>query len=159
MSKAAGPFARARASEELAGRFVKLLQVEHSHQLGVCAQLDIPYTTYKRWLADEDATDRGVAAFRRVVLAGLDERRRADLKAAQQAVEDAPGTHAATVWNMRKFAHESRFKRFYADEPTKVELTGKDGGAVELDLRSKPAEELLAIMLGADAVKRGDGDE
>lgn len=145
------PFARARASVELAEQFAELMREEYSHQLGVCGRLGIPYGTYKRWLADEDATDPDIAAFRRIVLAALDERRRADLDAAKQAVEDAPGTHAATIWNMRKFAHESRFRRFYADDAAaaKVELTGKGGGPVQHELAALPAKELLELYANA----------
>lgn len=46
------------------------------------------------------------------------------------------------------------------DAPKKNELTGKDGGPIEHELRAKGADELVALMLGADAVKRGkDGED
>lgn len=138
------PFTRPRACVELAERFVALLAEEHSHQLGVCGQLGIAYATYKRWMTDDEDAAPEVAAFRKIVLAGLDAQRRKDLKAAEDAVDDAPGTHAATVWNMRKFRHESRFKRFYADEPVKVEHSGKDGGKIELGLSAKELLDLYA---------------
>jgi hypothetical protein len=151
---------RARASAELGEQFAALLKVEFSHQLGVCGQLGIPYRTYKDWMAEEHPTNDGIAAFRRVVMAALDERRRADLAEAQRAVDAAPGTHAATVWNMRKFAHESRFRRFYGDDAaaSKVELTGKGGGPIETQLSGLPAKELLELYARArrDA-EDGDG--
>lgn len=142
---------------ELAERFAALLAEPYSHQLGVCGRLGIPYTTYKRWLADEDAANPDIAAFRRIVLAALDERRRADLEDAERAVDKAPGTHAATVWNMRKFAHESRFRRFYGDDAAaaKVELTGKDGGPV--DFRNMSTADLLATVLATGT--KPDEDE
>jgi hypothetical protein len=142
-----------RASAELAERFVELLQVEHAHCLGVCGQLGIPYRTYQRWMSPDGPED--AAEFRRIVLSALDERRRRDLDDAQEAVNGAPGTHAATVWNMRKFRHESRFKRFYEPEPAKVELTGKDGGPVAMT--GVPTAELLSLLLSVE--KREDTDE
>jgi hypothetical protein len=149
---------RVRASAELGEQFAALLAEEHSHQLGVCGQLGIPYSTYKTWMADDPEANAGMAAFRRIVLAAVDKQRRDDLKAAQEAVDEAPGTHAATVWNMRKFRHESRFKRFYADEPAKLELTGKDGGPVELDMRNRSVDELIALAI-ATGKREDDGDE
>lgn len=153
---------RARASVrptvELARRFAQLLEEPESHQLAVSARCGIPWTTYKDWMSGCVAS---AAEFRAIVLEAMDKRRRADIEDMERAVDSAPGTHAATILNMRKFRHEGRFKRFYKDdEPTKLELTGKDGGAVELDLRSKPVEELVALMLAADQVKRGsEADE
>lgn len=140
----------------MAEQFAELLQEEHSHCLGICGRLGIPYRTYQRWMAPDGPED--AVEFRRIVTAALDEQRRKDLKAAQDAVDEAPGTHAATVWNMRKFRHESRFKRFYADEPAKLELTGKDGGPVELDMRNRSVDELIALVM-ATGKREEDGDE
>lgn len=152
---------RARASVrptvELARRFAELLEEPESHQLVVSARCGIPWTTYKDWMSGCVAS---ATEFRAIVLEALDKRRRADLADMAEAVEEAPGTHAATILNMRKFRHEGRFKRFYKDdEPTKLELTGKDGGAVELDLRSKSVDDLVSLMLAADQVKRGKEDD
>lgn len=149
------PPTRARASAELADRFADLLAEEHSHQLGVCGQLGIAYATYKRWMSDDEDASPEVAAFRAIVLRALDARRKEDMRQAREAVEGAPGTHAATVWNMRKWAHEQRFKRFYAEEPARVELTGKDGGAI--DFRNMSTEDLLATVLATG--QKPDEDE
>ncbi len=148
-----GPSARARTidpSRELGERFAELLKEPHAHQIGVCARLGIPWGTHKRWMAAEDPKD-DVAAYQAAVLLGLDRARINDLKDAYEKVNDAPGTHASTVWNMRKHAHESRFRRFY-DEPTRHELTGKDGGPIQhQDVKQMTTDELAEIVRQAEA--------
>lgn len=144
--------ASVRPTVELAGRVAELLEEPESHQLAVTAQLGIPWSTYHDWMSGRVAS---AVEFRAVVLRALEKRRRADLDDMVRAIEDAPGSHAATIWNMRKFRHEGRFKRFYADEPTKVELTGKDGGPIEQQLSGLPAKELLELYAKA----RKDADE
>jgi hypothetical protein len=128
---------RARPCRELGERFAAMLQEPHAHQLGVCARLGIAYASHKRWMAAEEP-DADMAEYQAAVLVGLDNARVADLDDMAVKVEGAPGTHAGTIWNMRKFRHESRFKRFY-DEPTKVELTGKDQGPLQVE--GKPTRE------------------
>lgn len=126
------PHPRARATKELGRQFAAELLQPHSHQLGACGRLGIPWRTHTRWMAAQAEPGTDLADYQSEVLAALDKLRIADLKEIETAVDDAPGTHAATVWNVRKHRHESRFKRFY-DDPAKheVELSGKDGGAIE----------------------------
>lgn len=158
------PFARARGevlpTVELAEQIAKALAEPYSHQMGVCGRLGLNFRTYKRWLSEdcpEHARD-----FKRIVLAALEQKRIEDLQRGEAVLGDAHPAKATSYFNMWKFQHESRFKRFYQDDqPTKVELTGKDGGPIEHDLRGKGVDELVALMLGADAVKRGreDGED
>ena len=151
---------RARPNKALGEQFAELMKEPHAHQLGVCARMRISYATFKRWMANEEP-DADLAEFQAAVLDGLDRARRADLTDMETAVLAAAGTHAGTVWNMRKHRHESRFKRFY-DDPQKVELTGKDGGPVEHKhafVAQLPDSELLAIVTGDKKLPSGDEGE
>lgn len=135
---------RARANRDLGARFAHLLDtMPHSHQLGVCAELRIPWRTHMRWMADEGEPGSDVAEYQAEVLAALSRKRAADLDDIARDVEAADGAHCSVVWNMRKHRHESRFKRFYDDAaPTKVAITDKDGN----DLSGVPVAQLLAML-------------
>lgn len=128
---------RARAvtkhpTPELGRAFAGLLAESLSHQLGVAARLGIPWRTHGRWMAADAEPGSDLAVYQSEVLAALDRQRVADLKSIESAVDDAPGTHAGTIWNVRKHRHESRFRRFYDDASKhEVELSGPDKGAIE----------------------------
>jgi hypothetical protein len=131
------PFARARGemlpTVELAEQVAKLLEEPYSHQLGVCGQLGLSYRTYKTWVGDD--SPEHAHEFRRIVLAALERKRVADLQRGEQVLEDAHPAKAGPCFNMWKFQHESRFKRFYQDDPVKVEHTGKDGADLGLSIK------------------------
>lgn len=128
---------RARAvtkhpTPELGRAFAALLGEQLSHQLGVAARLGIPWRTHGRWMAADAEPGSDLAVYQAEVLAALDRQRVKDLTEIADAVDDAPGTHAATIWNVRKHRHESRFKRFYDDASKhEVELSGPEKGPVE----------------------------
>lgn len=108
----------------------------------------IPWRTHMRWMAEAAEPGGDMAQYQSAVLAGLDQQRKRDLAELERAVEDAPGTHVSTVWNMRKHRHESRFKRFY-DDAQKVELSGPEGSAVQLDVVAKLSDaELKKLVEG-----------
>lgn len=101
-----------------------------------------------KWMATDAADNADLAAYQAEVLRGLDAQRVRDLADMEAAVKGAAGTHVSTIWNMRKFRHESRFKRFY-DDPTKFELSGPDGGPVQVDVVAKMSDaELRRLALG-----------
>jgi hypothetical protein len=129
MSEPKPTSARARVCKALGEQFAELLKERDSHQLGVCAKLGIPWWLHMECMAERAEPGTPVGDYQLAVLAALDDRRRADMDDMRDDVVNAPGTHVATIWNMRKHRHESRFRRFY-DEPQKVELTGKDGGPI-----------------------------
>lgn len=124
------PASRARASKELGEEFAKALQEAHAHQLGVCAKLGILEHQHHDWMRSKAEPGTPVAEYRLAVLRGLDEQRRKDLTDIEVALEAAETGKATPVLNMRKWRHESRFKRFY-DDAAKVEVTGKDGGPIQ----------------------------
>jgi hypothetical protein len=137
------PASRAHASKELGEEFAKLLQEPHAHQLGVCAKLGLEEWQHHEWMRSRSEATR---EYRLAVLRGLDEQRRKDLTAMATDVEEAAGTHAATILNMRKWRHESRFKRFY-DDAAKVELTGANGGPLDVrDLSKAKDADLLSLL-------------
>lgn len=140
------PVSRARASKELGELFAKALQAPHAHQVGVCARLGILDYMHFDWMRAQAEPGTPVALYRLEVLRGLDEQRSKDLTDIATDVEAAAGTHAATILNMRKWRHESRFKRFY-DDTTKVEHSGPNGGPIDVrDLSKAKDAELLSIL-------------
>ncbi|HEY3499252.1 MAG TPA: hypothetical protein VGK73_31400 [Polyangiaceae bacterium] len=140
------PHSRARASKELAERFAELLKEPHSHQLGVCAQLGIQWHNHMDWMRARPEPGSDVDDYQRIVLAALDAQRRRDLTDMATDVEEAAGTHAATILNMRKWRHESRFKRFY-DDAQKVEHSGPNGGPIDVrDLSTASDKDLLGLL-------------
>lgn len=149
--KQPGPYSRARASKELGQAFAKLLEEPYSHQLGVSAQLGIPWRAHTEWMSLKAEPDSELAAYQSEVLAALDKQRRADLKGMEVAIEDAETGKVATIWNMRKHRHESRFRRFYEDAKQSIELSGPDGGAIQVDAVSKMSDaELRKLAMGGD---------
>lgn len=148
---------RARASKELGELFAEALKEPHSHQLGVCAKLGIVHHLHVEWMRAKREPGSDVAAYQMAVVAALDARRIADLNDMEEAVNDAPGTHAATVFNMRKHRHESRFRRFY-DDPQKVEVSGPDQGPIQTQ-SSQLSDAEVDARLAALAAKRKDGGE
>lgn len=126
--------ARARPTLDLAKRFAALLSEPYSHQLGVCAQLSIPYSTYKDWMAHKEPSPE-LAQFQAIVLQALDAARVRDIKDARSDIASSQGATCVAFANMHKFHHERRFKRFYQsdEEPktVKQEITGKDGGPIQ----------------------------
>lgn len=147
-----GAHTRARACRALGLKFAELLGERHSHQLGVCARLGIPWRTHMSWMAKDASGDADLTAYQCEVLAGLDAQRVADLDDIDRVVGDAavePG-RVSTLWNVRKHRHEGRFKRFY-DDPTKVELSGPDGGALQVDVVAKLSDaELRKLAMDGD---------
>lgn len=84
--------------------------------------------TYWRWL---DGEDEASEAFQREVLPALYEQARA---AEQKAESDiASGLNGSSAWaNWHKWKLEGRYRKIFGDlAPTRVELTGKDGGPIE----------------------------
>lgn len=156
--------ARARANKELGAKFAHLLDtMPHSHQLGVCAELRIPWRTHMRWMAADSDEDSDLAEYQGEVIAALARQRARDLDDIEVAVEAAEGSKTATVWNMRKHRHESRFKRFYDEVPTtKHEHSGPDGKPIQVDAYARMSDaQLLAIATGAVAAPvaaLGDGE-
>lgn len=149
-----GAHTRARACRALGLDFAELLKERHSHQLGVCARLGIPWRTHMSWMAKDASGDDDLTAYQCEVLAGLDRQRVADLDDIDVLVEEAETGKASTLWNVRKHRHEGRFKRFY-DDPAKLEVSGPDGGALQLDVVGKMSDaELRRAALGD-----GGGDE
>lgn len=128
--------ARSRANAELGRMFAELLKEPDSHQLGVCAKLGIPWRTHMDWMAARVEPGTDLADYQSAVLAALDEQRRLDLENGQSLLDNCHPAKANAQFNMFKFRHENRFRRFYSDEEAsapkqQVELTGKDGGPVE----------------------------
>ncbi len=144
---------RARANRELGLRFAHLLAtLPHSHQLGVCAELRIPWRTHMRWMATDAEEGSDVAEYQAEVMAALAKQRAKDLDDIDTAVEVAEGSKASTVWNVRKHRHESRFKRFYEDAaPLKVAMTDSEGN----DLATVPTTALIGMLA---QTKEGDGE-
>ena len=157
---------RARANAELGRRFAELLAEPLSHQLGVCGKLGIPWRTHVRWMAADAEPDSDLAAYQCAVLEALDRQRIEDLKDIDVGVERAPGTHVGTFWNVRKHRHESRFRRFYEDATSKVEVSGPEGAPMQHEHRQLlPRAEALAELrkLAAEdpeiAKALGDGED
>jgi hypothetical protein len=132
---------RARASTAngaLGRKFAALLEQRDSHQLGVCAQLGIPHSTHMRWMASDAEAGTDLAAYQSAVLLGLDRQRMLDLEQAQEKLDKCHPAKAGAQFNLFKFRHENRFRRFCADETAQkheVQLTGKDGGPIETESR------------------------
>lgn len=144
-----GAHTRARACRALGLEFAELLGEKHSHQLGVCARLGIPWRTHMSWMAKDASGDADLTAYQCEVLAGLDRQRVADLDDIDVVVEAVEPGRASTIWNVRKHRHEGRFKRFY-DDPTKVELSGPGGGALQVDVVSKMSDAELRRAVDGD---------
>lgn len=151
-------YSRARGADvELGRAFAALLAEKHSHQLGVCGRLGIPWQTHMTWMAKTPEPGSDLAEYQREVLAALDRQRVADLEDIDTTLEQAPDAKTSTLWNVRKHRHESRFRRFYEPETplvSKVELTGKDGAPIAVTAapptRAQAVSE-LARLLGMDA--------
>lgn len=159
------PPTRGRANKELGAKFAHLLlTMPHSHQLGVCAELRIPWHTHKRWMSTEAEEGSDVAEYQAEVMAALAKQRAKDLDDIDTAVEVAEGSKASTVWNVRKHRHESRFKRFYEDTaPQKHEHSGPDGKPIQVDVYAKMSDaQLMAVALGEASVPvlpEGSGED
>lgn len=130
---------RARASianGALGRRFAELLE-DGSHQLGVCGKLGIPWRTHMEWMAAKPDAGSPLAAYQGAILAALDRLRMVDLEEAQTKLDGCHPAKAGAQFNLFRFRHENRFKRFYADETAQkhqVELTGKEGGPVQSEV-------------------------
>lgn len=112
----------------------------------------VPRTYYRRMAGDSE----DCLAFQRVLGPALHEHAEALLAEAKRDIESAEGGSSAYV-NWHKWLLPKRHPKLFGEQPAeqRVELTGKDGGAVELDLRSKSVDDLVSLMLAADQVKRG----
>lgn len=135
---------RSRANKETGEAFAALLAEKHSHQLGCCAKLGIPWSTHMRWMASTAAEGSDLEAYQKAVLVALDEQRKRDLDEIDVQLETAEPNRIATMWNVRKHRHESRFKRFYEADAQKVELTGAGGGPVQMTALTR--EQALAEL-------------
>jgi hypothetical protein len=125
--------ARVSACRELGKAFAELLSEDDSHQLGVCAQLGIPWRKHMRWMAADAEPGTDVADYQSEVMAALDRQRRLDLEQGQTQLDGCHPAKSGAQFNMFKFRHESRFKRFYEEtQKHEIELTGKEGGPVEV---------------------------
>ena len=128
---------RARASVAngaLGKKFAALLAEPNSHQLGVCAKLGIPWRTHMDRMAAQTEPGSDAEAYQSAILEALDRQRQLDYEDGKQLLDSAPPAKAASYFNLFKLRHESRFRRFYADDNAQkhqVELTGKDGGPIE----------------------------
>lgn len=129
--------ARARVSTAdaaLGKRFAALLDEADSHQLGVCGKLGIPWRKHMRWMSEDAEPGTPLAAYQSAVLIALDKQRKLDLDAGQVKLDGCHPAKAGPQFNMFRFRHETRFRRFYEDETAQkheVQLTGKDGGPIE----------------------------
>lgn len=120
------------ACRVLGEAFAALLAEPYAHQLGVCAKLGIPWSTHMTWMGKDADPDSDVAQYQSIVLGALDDQRRLDLDGGQTQLDNAHPAKASAQFNMFRFQHENRFRRFYGDqEVKKVELTGKDGEPLE----------------------------
>jgi hypothetical protein len=149
---------RARASTAngaLGRKFAALLEEKNSHQLGVCARLGIPHSTHMRWMAADTETGSDLAAYQAAVLLGLDRQRMLDLEQAQEKLDQCHPAKAGAQFNMFKFSHENRFKRFYGDDAQRHEiaLTGKDGKAIE----HEHTHSVAVVLLPDDGSEPPDG--
>lgn len=113
--------------------------------------------TYRRWIEHDGEDYRG---FQDEVLPALLDHAEALLREAKADIESAEGgSNAWAGWH--KWLLPKRHPKLFGEQPQeqRVELTGKDGGAVEHEMRVKGCEELITVMLAADAVKRGREDD
>ncbi len=113
--------------------FASALEEPYSHQLGVCGRLGIAWSTHMRWMAADAEPDSDLAEYQSAVLSALDRQRRLDLENGQSQLDQAHPAKAGAQFNMFRFQHENRFKRFYGDQESakRVELSGPDGGPIE----------------------------
>lgn len=153
--------ARLRPTVELAERFAEEMRRPHSHQLGACARLRLPYATYKRWLAwdpEEHPMFPELSEFQGIVLSAVDEQRSLDAESIDDDLSRLHGpdvAKASALVNKHTFHHQNRFKRFYAndDEPkkTEIELGNKDGKpfkSASAGLTEATRRALLSSILG-----------
>lgn len=131
------PVTSARACEtrcpckQLGEAFAELLGEPYADQQGVTAELGINYRVHMRWMAKEWEPGTDGEAYQMTVLAALDRQRRLDLENGQAQLDASHPAKAATQFNMFRFQHENRFRRFYGDAVQKVQLSGEDGGPIE----------------------------
>lgn len=148
------PPARARPymaspTRELAEEISRHLAQPKASLVGACAMAGVYYRTVKRWLAAEvtEETDPELADFQVIVVGAMERERVRDLLTLDiefNALRGMASSKAGPLVNKHVHYHTNRFRRFYADDeaPSKVELTGKDGGP------------LKSLTLGAGLGKR-----
>jgi hypothetical protein len=164
---------RLKPTAELAERFAELLAQPHAHQLGVCAQLQLSYATYKRWMAkdlNDVDDDMEHVQFQAIVLQALERERVKDIQKLDKEFDGLDGARVAVAGplvNKHTFHHQNRFKRFYAndDEPkrTEVDLGNKDGAAFKTSNRHGLTEAtrraLITSVLGVSEDMLEAGNE
>lgn len=107
--------------------------------------------TYRKWM---DSDSEAHVAFQEVVVPALHEHAAALLREAKADIDSAQGgSNAWSSWH--RWLLPKRHPKLFGEQPAeqKVELSGKVEH--EHDLRGKGVDELVALMLVADAVKRG----
>lgn len=142
----------AREKGKAVAAYLRADQKAFQEQAALAAGINV--RTYHSWLSGSDETD---LAFQAEVLPAVMECAR---KAEEQAEQDIGctenGSGAWSSWWRWKLAQ--RYRKIFGDlAPQKVELTGKDGGPIELAaVQSKSDAELRRLALADDAE---DGDE
>lgn len=109
--------------------------------------------TYRRWIEHEGEEYRG---FQAEVLPALHEHAEKLLEEARKDIDSADGGSSAWAgWH--KWLLPKRHPKLFGEQPaeSKVELTGKDGGPVQL--AGVPTDELLKLYLGT--APKADEDE
>lgn len=115
--------------------------------------------TYYKWLADERPE---YEPFQAIVLKAVYEQAESAEETAEQAIGCCEsGSGAWASWYRWKLAQ--RYRTIYGDlaeAPKKVELTGKDGAAIQVEAVSRMSDaELMAIAMGQAKALGGGGDE
>lgn len=147
---------------ELGRKVAALLAEDDSHQLGVCGKLRIPYATYKRWLAAEPRDEQhDLRDFQGIVFEALDAARVRDMEHGRVELERCETGKASPTVNMWKFAHENRFRRFYAadTDPTRLEHSGPNGGPIETANLSDAEIDRRLAEIAAKTATPADGDD
>lgn len=107
--------------------------------------------TYRKWMEGDSEPHR---AFQAIVQPALLEHAEALLREAKSDIDSAEGGSSAWA-NWHKWLLPKRHPKLFGEQPQEHSVAV--GGTVthEHELRGKSADELLATMLSADAVKRG----
>jgi hypothetical protein len=137
--------ARTRSLEEMRDLGRKAAEVlsrggfvnEAAHVIGV------PIRTYREWLHGED--DAAVAFQAEVMPAYFSAAREAEEKAEQDIFGGEMHSSAAVTWH--RFKTERRYPLALGEQASKIELSGANGGPIDVrDLSKAKDAELLSIL-------------
>lgn len=149
--------ARRNPDAELGKRFADLLEGPDAHQIDACAALGIPWRTHMDWMAANPKQGSDLADYQSEVLKALGRQRRLDLEGGQESLDRCHPAKAGAQFNMFRFRHEARFRRFYADDSAhKVEISGPNGGPIETSAKQALAGKLNELRSRVGEESGGD---